>query len=84
MDNLYTNQITLGNMGQIVANEPTPNDFPDSDIPEVTGESAEVTKETKLEVKDTTSSSDNEDNSNQNMLIIGGLLALLFLFRKKL
>jgi hypothetical protein len=71
-------------MGQIVANDTKPTDYGDSDIPEVTGESADVTTKEKLEVKTTTSSSDNEDNGNQNMLIIGGLLALLFLFRKKL
>jgi hypothetical protein len=85
MDNLNTNQITLGNMNTFVATDvPNPTDFPNSDVPEVTGEGAELSDKTKLEVKNTTDNSDNAGDNSQNMLIIGGLLALLFLFRKKL
>jgi hypothetical protein len=85
MDNLNTNQITLGNMNTFVATDvPNPTDFPNSDVPEVTGESANLSDKTKLEVKNTTDNSDGGGDNSQNMLIIGGLLALLFLFRKKL
>lgn len=88
MDSLNTQKITLGNMGQIPddvtlespmeeqGNIPPPIDVDD------------IGKDVEVEVSENEDKNENEGDGNSqgntNLLIFGGLIALLLLFRKKL
>lgn len=76
MDNLNTNQITLGNMGQVEVEEQNPD--------ESTYTNVDIEQQKPDESKKPYGEETQTDNGQSNMLIFGGLLALLFLFRKKL
>jgi hypothetical protein len=77
MDNLNTNQITLGNMGSVDIEQPRPDESREANV-DVAQEAPQESKKPEEDVED------DKPSSDQTMLIFGGLLALLFLFRKKL
>lgn len=77
MDNLNTNQITLGNMGQIDVAQESPMESKD------TG-GVNVAQETPPESKDDTKTENEDTKSDNNILMLGGLLVLFLLFNKKL
>lgn len=93
MDNLYTNQITLGNMQSIGSQVPEGGNLPpmDSDISDDSNVGAEDERggNVKTDLIKTTGGEadkgDDDDSENNNTLLyilLGGLA--LFLLRKKL
>jgi len=87
MDNLNTQKITLGNMGQIPDDVTLESPMeqqgdipPPIDVDDI-GEDVEIEVS---EDENTEGSEQTPSESNSNLLIFGGLIALLLLFRKKL
>jgi hypothetical protein len=87
MDSLNTQKITLGNMGQIPDDVTLESPMeqqgdmpPPIDVDDI-GEDVEIEVS---EDENTEGSEQTPSESNSNLLIFGGLIALLLLFRKKL